>query len=512
VRVFRFAVGALTFLFRLTLSVGSAAEPTDTANLLCDYSTSLRNAQFERALNKLGEMPDADASEQRIAREIMDAVKLVANFIVREGDVSTAAASIKNKERFITYKRGLATDLTAETGSRWSPYCVFAHEIAHHILGHTIRETASRKTYELEADKWAGSVLAQLGVPLEESKAALRAVSTSTGDERHPGLQDRIRSLEQGWRGHETTIRDKRVRHIAIILNGHVYYAREIMVSLQAQLERKLSMTQYAVHFEFGVGVPGANDSKEQHAAFSELLGRFHRSEPDYLVTIGTQVTEYAYRHYRKRFPIVFAGVTDPICAKLVQTLEPDQSRGNIAGVAYGINPTNYIRFLGSAFVGKRFGFLYNTNYSQDECLKDQILRIAEAMNPPFPVQGFSVVSTKLSSEVLTNADIFFGRFYVMNNLVEFVANNEKPFVAADKSNLYKGALATLSSDAQEQGLIAADQILAPAILKGVSLSTLPIFNPVTQYIGINLESARRYGVTVSQEAIDNANTVVREK
>jgi ABC-type uncharacterized transport system substrate-binding protein len=479
------------------------------AHILCEYTSSFKNERFEHTTKTLGPMPDADASESAIVRAIIDAARLTPNFVVREGNLATAAAFVEDKERFIVYKPGFGRRLQATAGTKWAPYCVFAHEIAHHILGHTLSESGSRKALELEADKWAGAILAQMGVPLGESEAALRTLSKASGDERHPALMDRIRAHEEGWRGYETTVRDKRIVKIAIVLNAEIYYAREIMAALTAELERKLSTTEYVAHFEFVIGVPKPNDSKEQDAAFSQLLHRFDRN-PDFLITIGTQVSEYAYRHYLGKLPIVFVGVTDPIRSKLVKTLEPDLERGNLAGVMYGINPTNYIRFLASAFPSKRFGFLFHPDFSQDIALKDSICATAATMNPPFPIQAFAVTSTKLPAPILGSVDIFLGRYYVMANLVEFVESNPKPFVAADVSNLYKGALATISSDSKELGLIAAREILTPAILKGVALPSTPIFSPIIQSTGINLNAARKYGVSISQEAIDNANALVR--
>lgn len=181
--------------------------------LFCIFCAANSNAQFENEPIELhdvcsyyGEvLPSAvhtfssDNEAENVIREIMSATGLPKNFKVRAAGVPNAAAVIKGSDRYILYNQNFIHTLRAATGSDWSPYSVMAHEIAHHLAGHTLNNFGSRPSLELEADKYSGFILAKLGANLEESQATIAAIGDPVSSLTHPAKHDRLAAIANGW-------------------------------------------------------------------------------------------------------------------------------------------------------------------------------------------------------------------------------------------------------------------------------------------------------------------------
>jgi hypothetical protein len=91
---------------------------------------------------------------------------------------------------------------------------VLAHEVGHHINGHSIdvllalgkavepKSLKKRRKQELEADEFAAFVLAKLGAPLEEIKKNISLISTDGDDSysTHPSRQKRLSAIVSGYK------------------------------------------------------------------------------------------------------------------------------------------------------------------------------------------------------------------------------------------------------------------------------------------------------------------------
>jgi len=301
-------------------------------------------------------------------------------------------------------------------------------------------------------------------------------------------------------------VTDKKIVQVGLVLTGEIYFTREIMASFTQKLDQLLGPTAYAANYEFVIGEPDASMESKNQQIFETLLNKFPDKKVDYLVTIGTQASEYAKKHYFGTFPLVFIGVTDPIRSGLIERYEADRNRGNIAGIVYGVPLEAYLGFFQRAFPGKKFGFVYNANFHQDIYLRDRVVELAPRMRPPLSVTPIEVSTPKLTDQQQQQADIFFGRYYVAANLGEFVANSHKPFVAGDISNVTKGAVACIAANSKELGDMAAQNIVYPNLVSGMALSEIPIAGPVKPVTAVNMRAARKYGISIAQDVIEQAD------
>lgn len=147
----------------------------------------------------------APADCKRMVDSIMGYTGLPANFVVTAGPVPNALAVIlldkqQVPQRVIAFNPNFM-DATQQLtgGNQWGPASIMAHEIGHHLSGHTITSGGSRPGIELEADKFSGYVLYKMGAPLAEATKAIDAIGSETEQVTHPAKSRRIAAITQGW-------------------------------------------------------------------------------------------------------------------------------------------------------------------------------------------------------------------------------------------------------------------------------------------------------------------------
>lgn len=140
------------------------------------------------------------AEANGVAQQIMDAVGLKPNFELMPANIPNAAAVVYGGKRYILYNPNFINQLTKTTGTRWAAISVLAHEIGHHLDGHTVTATGSQPQLELEADEFSGFVLRKMGATLQQAQAAMRTIADGRASATHPAQYDRLASIEKGWR------------------------------------------------------------------------------------------------------------------------------------------------------------------------------------------------------------------------------------------------------------------------------------------------------------------------
>ena len=135
-----------------------------------------------------------------VIREITDAVGLKARFELRATrDIDNAAAVVYDGQRFLLYNPDFLSAVNRAGHTDWAGISILAHEMGHHLNGHTLRGGGSQPADELEADEFSGFVLRKLGASLAQAQAAMATVEDSGGSASHPGRAPRLVAIGQGW-------------------------------------------------------------------------------------------------------------------------------------------------------------------------------------------------------------------------------------------------------------------------------------------------------------------------
>lgn len=135
-----------------------------------------------------------------VIREITDAVGLKARFELRATrEVDNAAAVVYNGKRYLLYNPAFLNSVNRTGHTDWAGISILAHEMGHHLNGHTLRAGGSQPADELEADEFSGFVLRKLGASLAQAQAAMATVPDAEGSATHPGRTPRLAAIGQGW-------------------------------------------------------------------------------------------------------------------------------------------------------------------------------------------------------------------------------------------------------------------------------------------------------------------------
>jgi hypothetical protein len=141
-----------------------------------------------------------NAPAEQVTQEVVAAVGVPGRSItVRAGNVPNAVALVDRAIRIIVYNPGFLQGAKTQTGTNWAVYCVMAHEIGHHLIGHTLERGGSQPDKEEEADKFSGYVLFLLGATVEQAESGLRSLPDEGGSATHPPKEVRLRAVVAGW-------------------------------------------------------------------------------------------------------------------------------------------------------------------------------------------------------------------------------------------------------------------------------------------------------------------------
>jgi hypothetical protein len=134
-----------------------------------------------------------------IVQRILGVVGLEQNFEIAAANVPNALATIQNNQRLILYSQNFILNIKNATGTDWAGISILAHEIGHHLNGHTLIPGGSRPDLELQADKFSGFACAKLGASLQQAQAAMNAFASPSGSATHPPKSARIEAIAIGW-------------------------------------------------------------------------------------------------------------------------------------------------------------------------------------------------------------------------------------------------------------------------------------------------------------------------
>lgn len=166
-----------------------------------------------QSLGGLGYMGQQNASKQADLAEARTQVERVVrvsglemNFEMIVDPSTPAAAEIINGRRVILFDPRFMAQVADRICPDWGAMSILAHEVGHHLAGHTLRQTAEPWRDELEADEFSGFVLARFGASLAETTSAAARILPEQSTPTHPGRKDRIAAIVHGWQNAEALV------------------------------------------------------------------------------------------------------------------------------------------------------------------------------------------------------------------------------------------------------------------------------------------------------------------
>lgn len=193
-------VRAALSLFILSVSAAffsplSAQIPSSPGTFICSYTGG--NVSPDVLCSP---KTSSNGHAERVVDRILKPIGLLRNFKVIEcSNTDNCFATVLKGQRFIVYDGAFMAQIEEETETDWSAISIMAHEIGHHLQGHTIDGRGGQPIKEIEADKFSGFVLHQLGASLEEATIAVKALGNEHATLTHPAKPARIEAIRKGW-------------------------------------------------------------------------------------------------------------------------------------------------------------------------------------------------------------------------------------------------------------------------------------------------------------------------
>lgn len=185
----------LSTVFSTILSIANAQEET-VHSLGYNYYGQKIN---ERAFCSQFSFRSKEIAEKAVD-EIVRRSGLKRNFYVMEcPNTDNCFAAIQGQTRLIVYDGAFMKKANDLSKSDWGALSILAHEIGHHLQGHTIIEGGSDPTKELEADEFSGFVMYQMGATLKEAQAAISKLTSDYDGGSHPARPKRLAAIKKGY-------------------------------------------------------------------------------------------------------------------------------------------------------------------------------------------------------------------------------------------------------------------------------------------------------------------------
>ncbi len=192
----RSALSLPILLLSTALSYSLLAQiPSSPGSFICNYTGGKVNSEVVCAPNTR-----SNGHAEKVVDRILKPIGLMRNFKVIEcSNTDNCFATVLKGQRFIVYDGAFMAQIEEETETDWSAISIMAHEIGHHLQGHTIDGRGGQPQKEIEADKFSGFVLHQLGASLDESLVAVRALGDEHATSTHPAKPARLEAIRKGW-------------------------------------------------------------------------------------------------------------------------------------------------------------------------------------------------------------------------------------------------------------------------------------------------------------------------
>ena len=187
---------------------------------------------------------------------ITDASGLSPNFTIVAGNVPNACATMiynaktKGLERYIIYNQTFMYNISQKI-NYWASVNILAHEVGHHLNGHSLQLGGSRPSIELEADKFSGFILAKLGATLEEAQSAINSLASEQGSSTHPPKSARLAAIANGWYQNSSNVSRGNISKISLATKPRALFYGEQNLREQVFI-KKTSTTQFDLISEKG--------------------------------------------------------------------------------------------------------------------------------------------------------------------------------------------------------------------------------------------------------------------
>lgn len=250
-----------------------------------------------------------------------------------------------------------------------------------------------------------------------------------------------------------------------------------------------------------------ARNAAGDQATLTSIASSF--ASKDLVVAIATPTAQAMAQAIPDK-PIFFAGVTDPVGAKLVASLE--QPGGNVTGTSDFPPVADQLALIKEVLPeAKVIGLLYSSAETNSHIH-------AQMVKDAAPGLGLEVREATVSNsaevaqaaESLKGVDAFFVGtdntiVSAIESVVQVAETNRVPLIVSDPDSVVRGALAAYAVDYRAQG-VQTGRMAAAMLKSGGKPADVPVERAKDLELSVNPAAAERMGVTVPEAVLARAD------
>ena len=250
-----------------------------------------------------------------------------------------------------------------------------------------------------------------------------------------------------------------------------------------------------------------------QPSIAAQIARKMVGDEPDVIVAIATPSAQAAVSVSRN-IPVVFSAVTDPIGAKLVQTLK--QPGGNVTGLSDMVNVRQHLALI-KEFIPhlKTVGVPYNPGEANS-------VSTVAALKTAAAEMGIKIIESAApkSSDVMIAAKQLVGKVDAIycpidNTIISAVESVVKvgidaqiPVFAGDTDTVARGAVAAVGYDYFDLGRQTGEIVVR--VLKGEKAGSIDVKMAQGTNMFVNSKMAAKMGVKIPAAVLARATKVIK--
>lgn len=250
-----------------------------------------------------------------------------------------------------------------------------------------------------------------------------------------------------------------------------------------------------------------------QPAIAAQIARKLVGEQPDVIVAIATPSAQAAVSVSRD-IPVVFSAVTDPIGAKLVQTLE--QPGRNVTGLSDMVNVKEHLQLI-KEFVPnlKTLGVPYNpgeaNSVSSVAALKAAAAEMGiEVIESAAPKSSDVMIATK---QLVGKVDAIYCPIdntiiSAVESVIKVGIDAQIPVFAGDTDTVARGAVAAVGYNYFDLGRQTGDIVVR--ILDGEKAGSIDVKLATGTDLFVNPKMAARMGVEVPETVLTRATKVIK--
>jgi putative ABC transport system substrate-binding protein len=244
------------------------------------------------------------------------------------------------------------------------------------------------------------------------------------------------------------------------------------------------------------------------------LVAELLRLNVDVIYTPGSNVAAHAAKQATTTIPIVFTTPTDPVAIGLISSLA--RPGGNVTGLGGDASNPKRLELLKETVPGiKRLAVLWNPANPGHQAALTDLEGVAKVLGlelqsvtvrePALLDTAFSAMTREHANALLVLGDPLF--ISHRTRLVTLAETHRLPTMYNAREYVTAGGLMSYAADRIEQERRAA--VYIDKILKGAKPADLPVEQPTTIELAINLRTAKALGLTIPPSVLMRANEVI---